>query len=306
MTDSYHQMRKGLNDRFVGVPDKLVDQISFALCLEGRLAGVGLRVLLTGATGMGKSAVLQQLADASLIPTVLLDAGEICPSGTRGIDPAELGALMLARSVGDPIRLRELGGLLLIDDICLATRRKRGDTWRASGSSGRQLGLAAILSGAAPIVLRPDDALQSEVIGTSNWIVVAAGAFAGASWQGPLPTNTELVRWGLLPNVAAALFRRHAMVAPDRGQLVQRISSSKLVTGAIQAAGYLGVTVAVASTTVEYLAAECLAGRVSFAAAVDRLAQSVEGAATLRLRASARLSDENHAMIGPEDVMTDQ
>lgn len=111
MSISYDRMRAALSRRIAGNPE-LVSTLAFALSVEGRAAGVPLRLLLNGPPGCGKTRLLHSLLDVSPMPTILLSASDVCEPGFRGVDYGELGALVLAKAGGDAVRVRELGALI--------------------------------------------------------------------------------------------------------------------------------------------------------------------------------------------------
>lgn len=300
MSISYDRMRAALSRRIAGNPE-LVSTLAFALSVEGRAAGVPLRLLLNGPPGCGKTRLLHSILDVSPMPTILLSASDVCEPGFRGVDYGELGALVLAKAGGDAVRVRELGALILLDGVCRASRES-DDSWATDVRRDRQEALASIARGDLCVVLRPDPPAQSETTGTTNWSVIGAGSFLGSTCRTEAPTDAELSRWGMVRSLIEAFPRRACMRPMLRSELSDVLRKAPAVAAALRAAEYLHAPVAVSNAAVDYLAASVSAGTVSMSRAVDQLVIAIERAAIREVERETPASDPFPPVVAPDDV----
>jgi hypothetical protein len=188
-----------------------------ALVGAGHLSGLGMqRVLVTGATGAGKTHAAVALAKAIGQPYLLVDTSDITATGWMG---ADVGNVL--DDLRDLARRASVPGVLLLDEVDKA----RADHSAAGVSREAKLNLMssllALLAGQPVVTGRGSDQID-----TSQILVLGAGAFDGRFRDRP-PTTAELVRWGWIHEFAARWGERVCVPMPGRAQAIELLQRSE-------------------------------------------------------------------------------
>jgi hypothetical protein len=214
--EAYLRLADDLQRRIAGSHNRpLIKQL--ALVGLGSIVGLqGQRVLITGATGAGKTHAAISLAKALGHPYTQADASDLTATGWHGADIASvLDALVLR--MGDTNK----PGVLILDEIdkVRALAEATGNSLEAK--INLQHSLLGLLAG-QPVTLQSG----SSQIETAGLLIIGTGAFNGQFTRPP--TTDDLVRWGWVPEFAARWGERFSMPSPDRQQAMELLRSGGL------------------------------------------------------------------------------
>lgn len=137
-------------------------------------------ILIQGATGTGKTYMIQVLSKILDIPLVIVDATTFTEAGYAGKDVTEILDMLL--NVADWDVKKAEKGIIYIDEIDKLAQRKSSDDSIIASRVGVQQALLKILEGTkmemgfAEALLLDEDPM---VIDTSKILFIAGGAFTG-------------------------------------------------------------------------------------------------------------------------------
>jgi SpoVK/Ycf46/Vps4 family AAA+-type ATPase len=195
----YRWLRRQLGERIVGDAE-LISTISMLTlrAMQGRGAP-GPRVLITGPTGSGKSAISRAIAEVSGLPYLDFSSAHSTESGWAGISVEEtLGRWTSGGAARGIVCVQE------IDKIVIP----RGSSGNSPGKyRGQQSSLLGLL-GREPIQLPGGGVLE-----TAGLTVIATGAFAEEPWSssGHPPSTADLMDAGIIAELADRLETRIAL-----------------------------------------------------------------------------------------------
>jgi hypothetical protein len=202
--DEYAEIRRRLETRVVG-HGAVLDRLALTVLLHRRRLGVN-RLLLTGPSGVGKTHLARTLAWAADCPHYLFDVSELTETGYRGINVPDLLREVHHASGAD--RARMARAVLVLDEIDKLRVTPDADAVSADKRRGVQSNLLTLLGTGTPLSFSSglsDGELQ---VGTEDMLIICAGAFSDAPWQGRAPTTGALIRYGFVTELAERLTER--------------------------------------------------------------------------------------------------
>jgi hypothetical protein len=204
----WRYLREELAHRIVGTPE-LLSRITM-IALRAAEADEGApRVLLTGGTGSGKSAIARAIAEISARPYLRISAAHTTESGWEGISLESL--------LGSWGGAERGSGIIQIDELDKVTID--GDTTGNSRSKyTKQQAHFLGLLGREPVPLS-----GGQMLDTSRYTVLVTGAFATQPWSasGRPPTTAELLAAGIIAELADRLDTRIAVPSHTASTLAQ-------------------------------------------------------------------------------------
>ncbi len=244
---------EGLRECGVTGHDALIRTIALLVSPSYRAQGFGPRFLLTAPPSAGKTFLLGALAETLGIPSLHIDASIITPEGWSGTNVSELIGPKLGVGPGQfTLEEWQNGAVLVLDEIDKACRAAPDDRHGTQVRLERQHTMLGLVWGGTPIRLK-----SGETIKTDRWIVAACGAFASTRFvaeQRP-PTDTELIAWGMSPELASRLPIRLTIAPQSLPALIERLQHDpRGLLHATQLAATLGYTLEVPTTTLARLA----------------------------------------------------
>jgi hypothetical protein len=247
----WRAIRLELEARVVATPG-LLSEITMLALRAGTRAIAAPRVLLTGSTGSGKSAIAQAIAEASGGPFLRVAANEITEAGWSGVQWADLLGSW---------RGAELGwGVIQVDELDKITV-DAGSVGNSRTKYSKQMASFLPLVGREPVVLS-----SGRTIETAYITVICTGAFSEQPWSasGVPPTTQQLTAAGVLAELADRLETRIA-VPPHTAATLAELYRRQL-HGEFKAVRYLarglGYRLRIARETYAYVA-EAAAARAA-------------------------------------------
>ncbi len=246
----WRYIREELAHLIVGTPD-LLSQLAM-LTLRAAEQDVGApRVLLTGGTGSGKSAIAKAVAEVAQQPYLRLSAAHTVETGWQGSSIEDLLGAWHGAERGV--------GVIQIDEIDKTTVDLDTHGNGRSKYVKQQAHFLALL-GREPVPLS-----SGKMLDTSRYTVLVTGAFASQPWStsGRSPTTAELLGAGVIAELADRLEYRIA-VPPHtavtlaclyRRQLHEEFKAVRSL------ARRLGYRLRIATETYSYVAAAAAARR---------------------------------------------
>lgn len=246
--------------------DAAVRYLSLVGSTPYREHGPRVRALVTAPTSSGKSFLLEAYAKAANLPYLLVDASAISPEGWQGIGVSDVLAAAYQRA-GRDLAVLERGVVLVLDEIDKAVRGVKEDVYGSAVRRDRQAAMLQLVWGGTPVTFSSNASgapLYDLQVRTDKWIVIASGAFADAGFtrDGRVPTDDDLVGYGMMPELASRLTTR--MILPSRSteEIAQLIRSSGDGLDAITAVcARLGYSLHVTDGAVARVAAAVAAGQ---------------------------------------------
>ncbi len=288
----------GLRDLGVTGHDDVVPLLAVLSSRAYRAMGHGPRILLTAPPSAGKTFLLVALAETLGLPCIHVDASTIAPEGWAGTNISDLLTRCVSLSKR-PFDAWERGAVLVLDEIDKACRAHPDDRYGTAVRLERQFAMLQLLWGGTPIRLTDGRTLR-----TDSWIVVACGAFAAAPFTAArrIPTDADLLEWGMSPELASRLPTRFALRARDRAQLIELLrTDARGLPQAAHVARSFGCTLTVPETTLACLAAAMLDERAGYT--VRTASQCLVDAVIRRVVQLGPMSDTDRALvIAPDDL----
>ena len=139
-------------------------------------------ILMIGPTGVGKTALIQALADVLQVPFAITDATTLTENGYVGADPESCIQRLLRAADGDIARAET--GIVYIDEIDkLACKGENMSITRDVSGEGVQQALLKIIEGTRvdlqPNGMRRHPEAETVEIDTSRILFIVGGAFVG-------------------------------------------------------------------------------------------------------------------------------
>lgn len=213
----YAEVQEALASRIVG--RDVIDRLALVVLAQRR--GVSQRLLFTGSSGAGKTYMARAIAEVVGVPCYFQDATGLTETGYRGLNVPDLVSAM-HRNAGGDLKALE-ASVLFLDEIDKTRIGEGTDGVSFDKRWGMQAGLLSLLDGKTPIVA-DDGALT---VRTSGILMICAGAFSDAPWAAERsPTTNDLVRYGLLRELAERLRDRIFLPPRTTGQLAELLRQS--------------------------------------------------------------------------------
>lgn len=244
----WRYIRKELAYRIVGTPE-LHSQLAM-LTLRAAEQDVGApRVLLTGGTGSGKSAIAKAVAEVAQQPYLRLSAAHTVETGWQGSSIEDLLGAWHGAERGV--------GVIQIDEIDKTTV-DLGTHGNGRSKYVKQQAHFLALLGREPVPLS-----SGKMLDTSRYTVLVTAAFASQPWStsGRPPTTAELLGAGVIAELADRLETRIA-VPPHTSATLAHLYRRQL-SGEFRAvrslARSLGYRLRIAPETYHYVAEAAVA-----------------------------------------------
>jgi hypothetical protein len=213
----YAEVREALSSRIIG--RDVIDRLALLVLAHRR--GVSQRILFTGRSGAGKSFMARTVAEVVGVPFYLQDATGLTEAGYRGLNVPDLVSAM-HRNAGSDLKALE-SSVLFLDEMDKTRIGEGVEGVSLDKRWGMQAGLLSLLDGKTPIVA--DEG--SLTVRTAGILMICAGAFSDAPWASErAPTTDDLVRYGLLRELAERLRDRIFLPPRTVGQLAQLLQES--------------------------------------------------------------------------------
>lgn len=291
--EEFAELRDALAARIIG--RDIVDQLALVALAHRR--GVSQRILLTGASGAGKSFTARTLAQVIGVPAYLQDANDITESGYRGQNvPALVDAMY--RNAGSDQRALE-SSLLFLDEVDKTRVGPGVDGVSRDKRWGVQGNLLSLLDGKTPIVAE-DSHLT---VRTEKIFIICAGAFSDATWSNErAPTTADLVSYGIMRELAERLRDRIFLPPRTTSQLAQVLQGSDESAEAVLTplARGLGLELRVLSSAYAVVARMVSEGRGGLG--LRSGTQLLVSAAHRALLRALTESDDRVALVTPDDI----
>jgi hypothetical protein len=280
-----------------------------------RTYGPRTRILLAAPSSAGKSYLLRRFAAALQMPFVHLDAACIAEPGWQGLQVADVLTQAWRAAGSNTERLERDGAVILLDEICKSTIRRRtnGSEADVHGSAVKQARQAAILNlvwGESPcrFPASAEGGIQpmSLSVSTEKFIIVGAGAFADASWLlGDRPiSDLDLQEWGFIPELASRFTTRLRLQPRGIADLVELLANSEDAVPACEttarAFGY-DLTIAREAVALVASAIACGGGGLTFRTGAGILVSATINAINAAL--ACELQQNAELVVAPDDVI---
>jgi hypothetical protein len=281
---AYRRILAGLEKRIIGAPE--ASRMLAVIGLAHERGVIHQRVLISGATGSGKTHAVKALAATLGSEHMQIDMSEITGVGWRGGELNLMVEALVSRKGGSK-------GILQLDEADKIRLAGDGNTFESRMDV--QTAMLALLDG-QPIT--PDGGSHDQVE-TSGLLIIATGAFGGRFTHQP-PTTQDLVRYGWIPELAARWGERMCMPVPDLRQMVSLLRGSERSVGARLGPllASLGLEVIVSESALAYAASAWLSGGGDFRSAAELLLAT----ARARIIDALETGSTEPIVIAPDDL----
>lgn len=227
---SWRGIRAGMRRRDVRGNDELVNLLSLLGSPEYAEVGPRTRMLVTAPPSAGKTFLAEAFAASSGRVYVQVDAGAIAVEGWAGLNVHDILTAIYQKAERD-LKTMEQSVVLVLDEIDKATRHTDDDRLSSAVRADRQAAMLQLLWGGTPIRFSSGEKNKAQFdleVRTDRWIVLACGSFPGADFtsEGREPTDAELIKWGMTPELASRLTTRVAMAARSADEIDELLRES--------------------------------------------------------------------------------
>ena len=282
--ESYQRIRRELERKIIGH-----DVRRLALIGVAHLHGVMQRVLISGASGSGKTHCATALAESLGRPFFYQDLDQVTATGFKGIDTFDL-LDALARQNGGSLD----GAVIQVDEVdkCRIGKGAEGSTLESKLNV--QTALLGLLDG-RPVTT---ETITSRQIQTKKILIVGTGAFENRFVHTP-PTTRDLVQWGWIPEFAARWTDRICLAPLDRVHAIDllRRSERSVASRLGPLLKALGISVTVPDQVHAYVAELWIGSHADFRTASEWILEAAR-----RRLLDVLESDVDEITLTPDDI----
>ena len=201
------------------------------LLWDGKIAD-GFRkdnIIIVGSTGVGKTYLVEQIADILEIPIIICDATTYSEVGYEGEDVNQILVDLLRKADFDISKAEK--GIVFLDEVDKLRKTSSGLSYSrdVSGEGVQQSILKMIEGKTFSLSIQTSKGIQVYTINTRNILFVLCGAFVGLNTEYDL--SEALINYGMLPELVGRtplLVRMNNLTKNDLMQILTELDDSPI------------------------------------------------------------------------------